>query len=401
MPVAADWDLCLLISKLPPVSPPRLSPRQQGWLYVPDVKTLCSVVDIRAKSAHLSTLEEEIARPRPPRYKVSVVVCTYRRGAQLREALVSLAKQTFPSSEYEVIVVNNDPDDPTPATILEELKRNEFADCPQQLRLVVHPFQGLSFARNAGIAAARGELVSFIDDDAVAFPDWLEQVCLAFQEFPQAGAIGGSIFLRSPKDPPRWLKAGWSHYWGEYTPQYERATVVDSWQLFPWGGNWSARREALLRIGGFRTAYGRRGSDFSGGEELVAASLIQRVGYQVVVAPAAKVYHAPDAQRYTFGHVRKTISSSLLSRYQQQIDLYIPSQPSLQSLARVRNRALATALLGALRLHERLDHLLHAWGYQRVMDHMRADQRIRRRLYREQYSSERAGRQNGFQVTGK
>lgn len=389
--VPAEWDLCVGVSGEYLTFLPLLSKPYQGWLGVSDGKTLFNVLDVRVKSAYMTMLEAAIAKPQPPKYKISVVVCTYHRGLQLKEALVSLAKQTFPASDYEVIVVNNDPSDPSPTEVVEALKLNEFSGRPERLRLVIHPFLGLSFARNAGIAAAKGEVVAFIDDDALAFPDWLEQIWRAFQEFPQAGVVGGSIHLIPPKERPRWLKPDWTHYWSEFLPRYEKATAVDTWHYYPWGANWCARRNVLIRIGGFRTAFGRRGSNFSGGEELVSASLVQRLGYQVVVAPAAKVYHVPDIWRYSLRHVWKTILSSLLSQYQQQIDSYITSKPSSHQLAHARNVAIAKALLGSLQAYQRLDYLFHAWGLNKVLNRLRNDERVRQQIYRQLYPTRRTG----------
>lgn len=379
--VSAEWDVCVWISGKDTAFPPTLPRPYQGWLSVPDGKTLCNVIDVYVKSSHMAKLEAEIAQPQSPRYKISVVVCTYRRGVRLKEALVSLARQTFPASDYEVIVVNNDPDDATPERVVEELKAIEFADRPEQLRFMVHPFQGLSFARNAGIAAAKGEVIAFIDDDALAFPDWLEQVWEGFHSSPHVGVVGGNIYLLPPANPPGWLKPGWYHYWSQYLIPNESPTLVDTWQKLPWGCNWSARRDLLLKIGGFRTSYGRKGTNFSGGEELVAAILIQRLGYQVILVPASKVYHSPDPGRYSIEHVKKTIIHSLLGRYQQQIDLYLPPPASLRSIRHERNLAFAKALFSSAQPHERLDFLFHAWGHQRVIRRLRDDLTRRKRLF--------------------
>jgi len=258
--------------------------------------------------------------------------------------------------------------------MIEELRDTDFADRPERLRLIACPFQGLSFARNAGISEAGGEIISFLDDDAVALPNWLEQVWLAFQGQPQAGVVGGKITLVVPQKHPRWLKPGWEHYWGNFTPSYSETKVADGWWDFPWGGNWSARRKALVEIGGFRVNYGRRGTGFNGGEELVAASLIQRLGYTVVVAPPAEVYHNPQANRYSFTYVRKTIQASKLSEYTQRIDLYISEQPNQYMLKRSRSTHLYRALFApTLEFHQRVEEVLYAWTYTKILHRLRQD----------------------------
>src|SRR5262245_61849628 len=131
---------------------------------------------------------------------------------------------------------------------------------------------GLSFARNAGLGEAQGEVVCFLDDDAIAMENWLEETWKAYEGKQQAGVVGGRIILKLPEDKPAWLGPDWYAYWSHFWPGCEEYTEVRQWWEFPYGANWTARRQALLEIGGFRTAYGRIGNDYGGGEELVAAS---------------------------------------------------------------------------------------------------------------------------------
>jgi len=101
-------------------------------------------------------------------------------------------------------------------------------------------------------------------------------------------------------------------------------TEIQEWYNFPWGANWCARRQALLEIGGFRTRYGRIKRNYGGGEEIVAASLIQKIGYTIAILPQSKVNHMPDVDRYSFKDVSRTIRAGLMVYYQMQRDLYIP-----------------------------------------------------------------------------
>lgn len=92
--------------------------------------------------------------------KVSVIVPVYRDWATLDGCLAALAAQTLPATEFEVLVVSNEPDPPAP------LAR-------AGVRLLHEP-QGHSYAaRNAGLAAARGAVLAFTDADCRPDPDWL------------------------------------------------------------------------------------------------------------------------------------------------------------------------------------------------------------------------------------
>lgn len=341
--MASTWDLCVAI--MPQESPALLSKAWQGWLVIPEIDLLFATLDIRMRSHHLALIEAEIASPSPRQYKLSVIICTYRRSNRLIQAIQSVARQTLSQKDYEVIVVNNDLADTHTAQVVSTLRHEHFAQYPEHLRFLTCPLLGLSHARNAGIAEARGEIVCFLDDDAIALTDWLEHVWQAFHEHPEAGVVGGKILLKLPEPQPWWLHSGWWPFWSHFAPDYEHYTPVQHWWEFPWGANWTARRTALLQIGGFRARYGRKANDYGGGEELIASRLIQQLGYTIAVAPQSQVYHDVEPGRFTLWHVWRTMLSAAHVVYQAQRDLYLPMESSpLQSLYRACRALLASVV---------------------------------------------------------
>jgi glycosyltransferase involved in cell wall biosynthesis len=370
------WDMCITARRWQ--QPPRTRKPRQGWLAIPDADPLWSAVDVRARSHHLARIEAEIAAPPPPACRMSVVVCTHRRVDLLDGCVASLSVQRFPSAEYEVVVVNNDVHDPTVRERVAALDAALFADRPGQLRLVTCPFAGLSFARNAGIAAARGEVVCFLDDDALAREDWLAELWRAYEAHPEAGVVGGTIELRAPEPRPRVLLPGWDKFWSAYHPERPDVHEVDL-PRFPYGANWSARRDVLVAIGGFRSGYGRRGDDFSGGEEIVAAGLVRRLGRRVMVAPRAIVVHVPSADRFTARHVWRTAMGGTRNWYRQQRDLYIPFDLGPGRLLRWAARDVKWAFQRGRPLGARLEQLMLAAADLMLLPTFLRDQRLRRR----------------------
>jgi O-antigen biosynthesis protein len=248
----------------------------------------------------------------------------------MTRAVTTVAHQSLDPADYEVIVVNNDAGDRCVAERLDEIRRLDFTQCPERLRLVDCPLVGLSHARNAGISEAKGEILCFLDDDALATPTWLEQIWESFRTHPECGLIGGTIRLNVPEPRPAALLPGAESYWGQLLPSYNGFTTVHrSWE-YPWGGNWCARRRALLEIGGFRTRYGRQGTNFAGGEELLAAALIARLGHSVGINPYAEVIHSPSPDRFTWEYLRKTMVSGDVTHYFLQQDLYVPIYISIK-----------------------------------------------------------------------
>jgi cellulose synthase/poly-beta-1,6-N-acetylglucosamine synthase-like glycosyltransferase len=108
----------------------------------------------------------------------SVVVCTRHRPAKLEHCLIGLRHLDYP--RYEVIVVDNTSGDESVHQLAEAVGA----------RLVTEPTVGLSRARNTGARAARGEIVAFIDDDAVAEPGWLGAHAAAFRDRSVAATSG-------------------------------------------------------------------------------------------------------------------------------------------------------------------------------------------------------------------
>jgi glucosyl-dolichyl phosphate glucuronosyltransferase len=130
---------------------------------------------------------------------VSVIVATYNRCEVVRGAVESLMNQDSRGTSYEVIVVDNNSTDETRRT-LEEL-------CTKYEDLSYHfePQQGVSYARNRGIAAARAPILAFTDDDIKPASDWVACVSEGFKRFPEADCIGGKVLPETKTEFPLWL----------------------------------------------------------------------------------------------------------------------------------------------------------------------------------------------------
>lgn len=113
---------------------------------------------------------------------VSVVVVTFNRSSFVKSCLESLNKQTYPHDRYEVILVDDGSTDDTV-----EIAKKEG------VRVIEHGGnRGIPSARNTGLAAAKGDIIAYIDDDAVADSEWLERLIRPFDD-PTISATGGQI----------------------------------------------------------------------------------------------------------------------------------------------------------------------------------------------------------------
>src|SRR5262249_6573654 len=147
-----------------------------------------------------------------------------------------------------------------------------------------HGPRGLSGARNTGIAAATREIVAFLDDDAVADPTWLDELCQPYQR-AEIAVVGGRVVPRWDDQRASWFPPEFDWVIGcTYAGHPDEGAVRNVI-----GANMSFRRSVLERVGGFDDAVGRIASHPSGCEE---TELCIRVGQQL---PGAVIWYAPAA----------------------------------------------------------------------------------------------------------
>src|SRR5436309_12820458 len=114
---------------------------------------------------------------------VSVIICAYNeeRWDDLVAAVSSLHRQTHRPEEI-IVVIDHNPD----------LLARAQAELREVVILANAGQPGLSGARNSGIAAARGDVIAFLDDDAIASPEWIEHLIASYARSEVVGA-GGAI----------------------------------------------------------------------------------------------------------------------------------------------------------------------------------------------------------------
>src|SRR5438309_70244 len=108
-----------------------------------------------------------------PDTQISAIICTHNRDVYLGAAIDSLLEQDF-TADFEVVVVDNGSGDRT-----REVVEQRAAD--PRLKYIFEPTIGLSVARNTGARVASSEILAYLDDDAVASPQWLQVLDSAYQ----------------------------------------------------------------------------------------------------------------------------------------------------------------------------------------------------------------------------
>jgi glucosyl-dolichyl phosphate glucuronosyltransferase len=218
---------------------------------------------------------------------VTITIQTYNNAKVLQQALESLAGLNCPADvDYEILVIDNNSNDGTAAVI----ERNRALLGPR-LRGVFEPKQGLSHARNRAIAEARGEIIAFVDDDALVDSDWLAGHVQAYRDDDQTVAVGGRVLLRWPDgwSRPQWLSSDLNGYLSGMDLGQERQVMC--YPRYPYGCNMSVKREIARQADGFSVRLGRKKSSLMSNEEKYFFYKIHQMGGQVAYAPTALVHH--------------------------------------------------------------------------------------------------------------
>jgi GT2 family glycosyltransferase len=200
-----------------------------------------------------------------PLPRMSVVVCTYNGARTLGQCLEAALTLHYP--DYEVIVVSDGSTDDSA----------QIANSFEGVRVIETAQRGLAAARNTGMEAADGEVIAYIDDDAIADPDWLSHLAATFASGPFA-AVGGPNVL-----PPNsnWIAECVANAPGGPT----HVLVSDREAEHVPGCNMAIRKDALRSIRGFDPQFRAAGDDVD-----VCWRLLDS-GHKIAFSPGAVVLH--------------------------------------------------------------------------------------------------------------
>ena len=195
---------------------------------------------------------------------ISVIVPHFNDLENLAGCLASVQAQTLPPSQFEVIVADNNSD--CGLSAVQNVAGGRASVIPA-------PFQGAGPARNAGVAAARGNILAFIDSDCFADPDWLAEGLKGLSSFDY---VGGRVdtSIRDPHNP-------------SVTEAYEAVFAFNfkryiEQEKFSGTGNLFVPRAVFNRVGAFRDGVS---------EDIEWCHRANAIGYRLGYAPEAIVTH--------------------------------------------------------------------------------------------------------------
>lgn len=227
---------------------------------------------------------------------VTVVVPAYNCQRTLPRCLRSLVAQTYPTERVELIVVDDGSTDATAACAVETI-----GDWAGAFLLVRQANGGPARARNAGIRAAHGAIVAFIDADCAAARDWLREIVASLEVHAEAAGVGGPLEI---------------HTGGSLVASYLRTTAFYRHRLrgnrvdYLLTQNAGFRREALRQVGGFADQWG------AWCEDADLSFRLRNAGYGLLLAQrgSVSVLEGPHSVRalarklFRYGHGNAVLS---------------------------------------------------------------------------------------------
>lgn len=206
--------------------------------------------------------------------RISLVVTTRNRSAQLADSLAQWQKIEAPDGGWELVVVDNGSTDAT-RVVLDA----HVGVLP--LTIATEPKRGSGRGHNAGWRASRGEVIAFIDDDCYPAPDFLSAVLRRFDEESEVGFVGGRVLLHDHDDYPITIQRSEEHR--KFFPgEFLGPGIIH-------GANLSFRRSTLEAISGYDPALGP-GTPFSG-DDIDAQCRALVAGFIGAYDPRIVVYH--------------------------------------------------------------------------------------------------------------
>jgi len=234
---------------------------------------------------------------------VSVVICAYtdQRWDDVLAAVQSVRDQQLPAREIILVVDHNEP------------LRQRLTDALPGVRVVANDGpRGLSGGKNTGVALASGDVVAFLDDDAVAEKEWLAHLARGFHG-PEVAGVGGLTLPLWETGRPAWFPEEFDWVVGCTFVGRSPGAVRNLL-----GGNASFRREVFEQVGGFPQHIGRTSGDPRplGCEETEFCIRIsqRRPGSVFLFEPGAVIWHRAPAARERFSYFRSRCYAEGLSK---------------------------------------------------------------------------------------
>ncbi len=227
--------------------------------------------------------------------RIALVICTYNRDKYLPEALESIKNQTFDKGKFQLLIIDNNSTDKTANISKDFISKNPSLN----IKYCFEQQKGLSFARNRGVTEAEAPIISYVDDDVILSPSFLQGMVDFFDEYKDAVGAGGKVIPKyeSGKEP-EWM----NKYLNGFVGKVDYGTEVMQYSnkmKYPAGCNMTYRKDILLKAGGFNNELTFRSDD------KYIFYKVKNISDKIYYVPNAWLYHYIDSHRLTESNFKK------------------------------------------------------------------------------------------------
>ena len=225
---------------------------------------------------------------------LSIVICSYNRASYISGALDSLYHQSAGLDNFEAIIVDNNSTDNT----AEVFKQWRSSHANGSFTYLTESKQGASYARNTGAASSKGQWLCFMDDDAIANSNYVENIIKHIKTKPEAIGFGGRIIPKYIPSAPEWM----SYYVSSLVGNFDYAPTACAFEngKYPLESNMIVKKDIYDSIGGFNTQLpGVVGTLRIGGEGKELFYKLLALGHTIYYDPAICVEHVVEVKKLT------------------------------------------------------------------------------------------------------
>ncbi len=234
---------------------------------------------------------------------LSIIICSYNRASYIGDALTALYEQTISLDEFEVFIVDNNSTDGTTEVF------NQWRQTHPSGKFIytTETKQGASFARNTGAKLATTPWLCFIDDDAIATPQYVENVIKHTLDQPFIVGFGGKIIPKYIPAEPKWM----SYYVSSMVGNFDYAPIACAFEngKYPLESNMIVAKQVFDQIGGFNEQIpGVVGTLRIGGEGKELFYKIMALDHKIYYDPSIIVHHVVEVSKLTPDYLYRVAS---------------------------------------------------------------------------------------------
>jgi glycosyltransferase involved in cell wall biosynthesis len=260
----------------------------------------------------------------------------------LRDTVESFIRQSYPRDLFEIIVVDNNSTDDTPAVIAELARESAL------VRPMTERRRGANFARNSGALSAKGEILYFTDDDMLGEAELLKKIVTAFSSGTNVGSATGRVLPQWDTEPPRWVL---EHCRNELLSLNDRgyATMITDKDPGIFSCHQAVLREAFLQAGGFNPD--TNAGEFVGDNETGLNIKIRKLGYRFAYVGDSVTRHVIPAARMSQRYLNSRFADQGFCDSYTEYRRNVPGKLALAAaMAQNAARIVPATLLAGVRL---------------------------------------------------